>query len=71
MITFVFFFFFYLLAGDNKVCSGSRDNSVRLWDIETGNCLANVAVLRNLVTQIKWIPGQTSVAQTSEDKCLR
>ncbi|XP_072045499.1 WD repeat-containing protein 31-like isoform X2 [Amphiura filiformis] len=60
-----------LAVGDNKVCSGSRDNSVRLWDIETGNCLANVAILRNLVTQIKWVPGQTAVAQTSEDKCLR
>ena len=67
----IYAFFIPNLIGDNKICSGSRDNSVRLWDIETGNCLANMGILRNLVTQMKWVPGKTAVAQTSEDKSLR
>ncbi|XP_038046246.1 WD repeat-containing protein 31-like [Patiria miniata] len=57
--------------GNGKLCSGSRDNSVRQWDISTGQCINQSIIPRNLVTHIKWIPGESMLAQTSEDKCLR
>ncbi|XP_006816235.2 WD repeat-containing protein 31-like [Saccoglossus kowalevskii] len=60
------------LNQENTVlCTGSRDNYIKLWDIETGTCTLQNNLSRNLVTHIKWIPNQDSVAQTSEDKCLR
>ncbi|XP_019641040.1 PREDICTED: WD repeat-containing protein 31-like [Branchiostoma belcheri] len=60
------------LNPDNtQVCTGSRDNSLRLWDVETGACLMENSVPRNLVTDICWVPGQQTVVQTGEDKVLK
>lgn len=54
-----------------KLCTGSRDNFVHLWDIETGDCIKQSGKTRNLVTHICWVHGQLAVAQTSEDKSVR
>ncbi|XP_062873809.1 WD repeat-containing protein 31 [Trichomycterus rosablanca] len=55
----------------SKLCTGSRDNSMCLWDIETGKRLQRNTISRNLVTHLCWVPGGTSVVQTSEDKTVR
>lgn len=55
--------------GEEVICSGSRDNSVALWDITTGSVICSSKIPRNLVTDICW-KGHL-LAQTSEDKSLR
>ncbi|KAG5840267.1 WD repeat-containing protein 31 [Anguilla anguilla] len=55
----------------SKICTGSRDNSMCLWDIESGECLQRKTISRNLVTHVCWVPGGTSIAQTSEDKTIK
>ncbi|XP_012686034.1 WD repeat-containing protein 31 [Clupea harengus] len=54
-----------------QLCTGSRDNSMCLWDIESGECLQKNTISRNLVTHVCWVPGGTSIVQTSEDKTVR
>nr|XP_020664828.1 WD repeat-containing protein 31 [Pogona vitticeps] len=54
-----------------RLCTGSRDNSVCTWDLETGACLQRVAISRNVVTHLCWVPGEPYVTQTSEDKTIR
>ncbi|XP_063051122.1 WD repeat-containing protein 31 [Engraulis encrasicolus] len=54
-----------------KLCTGSRDNSMCLWDIESGDCLQKSTISRNLVTHACWVPGSTTIVQTSEDKTVR
>ncbi|XP_056150250.1 WD repeat-containing protein 31 [Lampris incognitus] len=54
-----------------KLCSGSRDNWMCLWDIETGECENRHNISRNLVTHVCWVPGSSSLVQTSEDKTIR
>ena len=54
------------LSPDEKwLCSGARDTSVRLWDVATGRQLAINKTSRNLVTALRWIPGEFSVLQAS------
>uniref|UniRef100_A0A8D0HH42 WD repeat domain 31 n=1 Tax=Sphenodon punctatus TaxID=8508 RepID=A0A8D0HH42_SPHPU len=53
------------------LCTGSRDNTMCKWDIETGACLHRAAISRNLVTHLCWVPGEPYVIQTSEDKMIR
>ncbi|XP_060763738.1 WD repeat-containing protein 31 isoform X1 [Neoarius graeffei] len=55
----------------SKLCTGSRDNSMCLWDVESGRCLHRNTISRNLVTHLCWVPGGTSIVQTSEDKTIR
>ncbi|XP_063792272.1 WD repeat-containing protein 31 isoform X2 [Pseudophryne corroboree] len=54
-----------------QLLSGSRDNTVCKWDVESGQCLHRAAVSRNLVTHMCWVPGESCVVQTSEDKTTR
>lgn len=61
---------------ERTICSGSRDTSLRLWDVETGACTASVSVPRNLVTCLKYLPGppassSSTIAQGGEDLRLR
>lgn len=58
-------------SAGKKLCTGSRDNFVHLWDVETGDCIKQSGKTRNLVTHICWAHGQPAVAQTSEDKSVR
>lgn len=60
------------LSDDNLLlCTGSRDNTVRLWDVEKGECLLENNIHRNLVTDVKVIPGGNKIVQTGEDKQVR
>lgn len=83
-----------------KLCTGSRDNWMCLWDIESAKCEHRRNISRNLVslsvcffpqcvldhehlgfslflfffvqvTHVCWVPGSSSVVQTSEDKMIR
>lgn len=54
-----------------KLCSGSRDNWMCLWDIESAKCEQRHNISRNLVTHVCWVPGSSSIVQTSEDKTIR
>lgn len=38
-----------VVADATQLCTGSRDNTVCKWDVETGGCLGRAAVSRNLV----------------------
>lgn len=60
-----------LAIDQGQLFSGSRDNTVCLWDLHTGSCLNRCSIPRNLVTGVKWIPGERCVLQSSEDKHLR
>ena len=53
------------------LCSGSRDNSICLWDTDTGKSVSIVSAPRNLVTELEWIGDEMAVLQSSEDKTLR
>ncbi|NXX44504.1 WDR31 protein, partial [Tricholaema leucomelas] len=55
----------------SQLCTGSRDNSVCRWDTATGQCLGRVAISRNLVTHLCWVPGEPYLIQSSEDKTIR
>ncbi|KAJ7308058.1 hypothetical protein JRQ81_008561 [Phrynocephalus forsythii] len=54
-----------------QLCTGSRDNCVRTWDLETGACLRRSSISRNVVTHLCWVPGEPYIAQASEDKTIR
>lgn len=49
--------------------SGSRDCSVKLWDLESAKCVRTQTINRNLVTHMAY--NGNLVAQTSEDKSVR
>ncbi|CDQ91183.1 unnamed protein product [Oncorhynchus mykiss] len=55
----------------SRLCTGSRDNSMCLWDIESGERVHKNTVSRNLVTHVCWVPESSSIVQTSEDKTIR
>ena len=52
-------------------CSGSRDYTVRAWDLETARCTAVAKISRNVVTNLRRVPREPVVAQTSEDLRVR
>ena len=54
------------------IASGSRDQTTRLWDIETQKQLQTRKIDRNVVTAIKWVPDNPSLfLEGSEDLTLR
>jgi len=57
----------------SHMLSGSRDNSVRLWDVASGQCVRMMAMAQNVVTHVCWSRCSDSwmVAQSSEDKTVR
>ena len=52
--------------------SGSRDQTTRLWDLETRKQLHSRLIGRNAVTYLKWLPNSTDLfIECSEDLTLR
>ena len=58
-------------SDQTQIFSGARDNTVRLWDMETGKNITFNRTARNIVMNAKWIGDTTLVAQSSEDLYLR
>ena len=55
-----------------RIASGSRDTTIRVWDVATGKQRARNSTPRNLVTCLQWFPDNSSLlAQGSEDLSLR
>nr|pir protein T05A8.5 [imported] - Caenorhabditis elegans [Caenorhabditis elegans] len=54
---------------ENQFMSGSRDCSVKIWDLESAKCVRTQTINRNLVTHMAY--NGNLVAQTSEDKSVR
>ncbi|CAM9244805.1 unnamed protein product, partial [Pylaiella littoralis] len=54
-----------LSADEKTLCSGSRDTSVRAWDVETGRCTASGKVPRNLVTCLRFLAPSPSLSSES------
>ncbi|KAL5012672.1 hypothetical protein ScPMuIL_011223 [Solemya velum] len=58
-------------TGRDILCTGSRDNTIRLWDITSGECLSKKEIPRNLVTDAKFVKNSDLLVQTGEDKEVR
>ncbi len=55
-----------------KMASGGRDQTVRIWDVETAKELSQRKIERNVVTGVKWIPDNLDLfVQLSEDLTMR
>lgn len=40
---------------------------MRLWDLETADCVQTSKIARNVVTFVRRVPGEKAVMQASED----
>jgi WD40 repeat protein len=61
-------------SSNDKVhlASGSRDQTTRLWDVETCQQLQSRKIDRNAITYIKWLPNNSDLfIECSEDLTLR
>jgi len=67
-------------AADNKnsvthpgpfLASGSRDKTIRVWDVSTGLCLFTLTGHDNWVRGLSWHPGGKFLLSVSDDKTLR
>jgi WD40 repeat protein len=55
---------------ESILCSGSRDTTVCLWDVNTGSRIFKKKTSRNLVTCMSWM-NENTIIQGSEDLKLR
>lgn len=56
---------------NSKVFSGSRDYSVKLWDLTTSKCISEYSSPRNIVTSLCYSDKSDLLYQGSEDLCVR
>lgn len=58
-------------ADGTVLCSGSRDYSVKVWDVASGKCTQEFRAPRNVVTSLLLAPESPMLFQGSEDLCVR
>lgn len=58
-------------ASGPYLCSGSRDKSIKVWDITTNQCLFNLIGHNNWVRGVLFHPGGRYLLSVSDDKTLR
>jgi len=63
----------FCISKDEKfICSGSKDQTVALWDISTGQKISDKGIPRNTITCMEWIPNSdNNFVQCSEDLTVR
>jgi small GTP-binding protein len=62
---------FTFSADQRFALSGSFDNTMRLWDVETGQCLRVLEGHENSVSGIAWSPDQRFVLSGGNDRTMR
>ena len=53
------------------LASGSRDKTIKIWDVSTGVCLVTLTGHDNWVRSLSWHPGGKYLLSASDDKSLR
>ena len=79
LISRVYFFpnFYYMCAyillffSGPFLASGSRDKSIKIWDVTTGQCLMTLVGHDNWIRGLSWHPGGKYLLSASDDKSLR
>ena len=55
----------------NVVVSGSRDTTIKTWDITSGSCLSTLSGHSDDVYSVAWSPDGTKLASGSSDDTVR
>ena len=55
----------------SKIASGSDDNTVKLWDVTSGECLQTLEGHSDYVNSVSFSPDGTKVASGSEDNTIK
>ncbi len=58
------------MLGDGRLASGSRDNSIKLWDVQTGQCVQTLQGHSKEVTALTML-GDGRLASGSNDKSIK
>lgn len=53
------------------LASGSRDKSIKVWDVSSGTCLFSLLGHDNWIRGLSWHPGGKFLLSASDDKSLR
>lgn len=53
------------------ICSGSKDNLVKLWDPRTGSCLSTLYGHKNTVTKVSWNDNGNWLLTASRDQLIK
>ena len=53
------------------LASGSRDKTIKIWEVKSGNCMATLIGHDNWVTDLCFHPNGRFLLSTSDDKTLR
>ena len=53
------------------IASGSRDKTIKIWDVSTGQCLFTLTGHDNWIRGLSWHPGGKFLLSASDDKSIR